>query len=306
LFNKYSERMNNVKNVFSIKDLENLSGIKAHTIRIWEKRYNVLEPMRTDTNIRYYDLPALQKLLNITLLHNHGYKISKISKLTPDKISILVREIVNEKSVKHHAINAFKMAMMNFDQTLFVNTYNNLLSEKSFREIFYDIFIPLMNEIGLLWQSETISPAHEHFISYLVKQKLLVNTEKIQLLEPTKENRVFVLFLPSNEIHELGLMYLNYEIILNGYKTIYLGESVPIESLKDIKKYFDNVTYISYMTVEPSKDEINNYLKEVHTEILESSQSELWTIGRLTEFIKKEQHPNVKIFSSILEMSNNL
>ena len=306
MFNKYSERMNNVKNVFSIKDLENLSGIKAHTIRIWEKRYNVLEPMRTDTNIRYYDLPALQKLLNITLLHNHGYKISKISKLTPDKISILVREIVNEKSVKHHAINAFKMAMMNFDQTLFFNTYTNLLSEKSFREVFYEIFIPLMNEIGLLWQSETISPAHEHFISYLVKQKLLVNTEKIQLLEPTKDDRVFVLFLPLNEIHELGLMYLNYEIILNGYKTIYLGESVPIESLKDIKKYFDKVTYISYMTVEPSKDDINNYLKEIHTEILESSQSELWTIGRLTEFIKEEQHPNVKVFGSILEMSNNL
>jgi DNA-binding transcriptional MerR regulator len=298
--------MNNVKNVFSIKDLENLSGIKAHTIRIWEKRYNVLEPMRTDTNIRYYDLPALQKLLNITLLHNHGYKISKISKLTPDKTSILVREIVNEKSVKHHAINAFKMAMMNFDQTLFFNTYTNLLSEKSFREVFYEIFIPLMNEIGLLWQSETISPAHEHFISYLVKQKLLVNTEKIQLLEPTKDDRVFVLFLPLNEIHELGLMYLNYEIILNGYKTIYLGESVPIESLKDIKKYFDKVTYISYMTVEPSKDDINNYLKEIHTEILESSQSELWTIGRLTEFIKEEQHPNVKVFGSILEMSNNL
>ncbi|UPQ78058.1 MerR family transcriptional regulator [Flavobacterium azooxidireducens] len=298
--------MNNVKNVFSIKDLENLSGIKAHTIRIWEKRYNVLEPMRTDTNIRYYDLPALQKLLNITLLHNHGYKISKISKLTPDKISILVREIVNEKSVKHHAINAFKMAMMNFDQTLFFNTYTNLLSEKSFREVFYEIFIPLMNEIGLLWQSETISPAHEHFISYLVKQKLLVNTEKIQLLEPTKDDRVFVLFLPLNEIHELGLMYLNYEIILNGYKTIYLGESVPIESLKDIKKYFDKVTYISYMTVEPSKDDINNYLKEIHTEILESHGSELWTIGRLTEFIKEEQHPNVKVFSSILEMSNNL
>ena len=134
----------------------------------------------------------------------------------------------------------------------------------------------------------------------------MVNTEKVQSLDPTKEDRVFILFLPSNEIHELGLMYLNYEIILNGYKTIYLGESVPIESLKDIKKYFDNVTYISYMTVEPSKDEINNYLKEIHTEILESSQSELWTIGRLTEFIKQDQHPNVKIFSSIQEMSNNL
>ncbi|MEZ4839865.1 MerR family transcriptional regulator [Flavobacterium sp.] len=298
--------MNSVKNVFSIKDLENLSGIKAHTIRIWEKRYNVLEPMRTDTNIRYYDLPALQKLLNITLLHNHGYKISKISKLTPDKITVLVREIVNEKSVKHHAINAFKMAMMNFDQTLFFKTYNNLLSEKSFREIFYDIFIPLMNEIGLLWQSETISPAHEHFISYLVKQKILVNTEKIQLLDPTKENRVFVLFLPLNEVHELGLMYLNYEIILNGYKTIYLGESVPIDSLKDIKKYFDNITYVSYMTVEPTKDEINKYLKDIHNEILESSHAELWTIGRLTEFIKQEDHPNVKVFDSILELAKNL
>jgi DNA-binding transcriptional MerR regulator len=298
--------MNNVKNVFSIKDLENLSGIKAHTIRIWEKRYNVLEPMRTDTNIRYYDLPALQRLLNITLLHNHGYKISKISKLTPDKLSVLVREIVNEKSVKHHAINAFKMAMMNFDQTLFFNTYSNLLSEKSFRDIFFEIFIPLMNEIGLLWQSDTISPAHEHFISYLIKQKILVNTEKIQSLEPTKNDKVFVLYLPLNEIHELGLMYLNYEIILNGYKTIYLGESVPIDSLKDINKYFDKVTYVSYMTVEPNKDEINNYLKQIESEILENSQAELWTIGRLTEFIKPEMYTNIKVFSSIMEISNNL
>jgi MerR family transcriptional regulator, light-induced transcriptional regulator len=306
LFKQNNKKMNNVKNVFSIKDLENLSGIKAHTIRIWEKRYNVLEPMRTDTNIRYYDLPALQRLLNITLLHNHGYKISKISKLTPDKLTILVREIVNEKSIKHHAINAFKMAMMNFDQTLFFNTYSNLLSEKSFREIFFEIFIPLMNEIGLLWQSETISPAHEHFISYLIKQKLLVNTEKIQVLEPTKDDRVFVLYLPSNEIHELGLMYLNYEIILNGYKTIYLGESVPIESLRDIKKYFDKVTYVSYMTVEPNKDEINNYLKQIEEEILEDGQSELWTIGRITEYIKPDLFKNVRVFNSILEISNNL
>jgi len=255
--------MNNVKNIFSIKDLENLSGIKAHTIRIWEKRYNVLEPMRTDTNIRYYDLASLQKLLNITLLHNHGYKISKISKLSEDRIPAMVREIISDKSVKNHAINAFKMAMINFDHTLFFNTYNNLLAEKSFREVFYEVFIPLMNEIGLLWQTDTISPAHEHFISYLIKQKLLVNTEKIQVLEPTKSDKVFILYLPSNEIHELGLMYLNYEIILSGYKSVYLGESVPIDSLKDIKRYFNNVVYISYMTVEPDKDKVNDYTKGI-------------------------------------------
>lgn len=298
--------MNSVKNVFSIKDLENLTGIKAHTIRIWEKRYNVLEPMRTDTNIRFYDLAALQKILNITLLHNHGYKISKISKLNTEKIAQLVREIVNEKSVKHHAINAFKMAMMNFDQTLFFNTYNNLLTEKSFREVFYDVFIPLMNEIGLLWQSDTISPAHEHFISYLIKQKLLINTEKVQIVEPTRNDKIFVLFLPLNEIHELGLMYLNYEVLVHGYKCIYLGESVPITSLKDINRFFDNVVYVSYMTVEPTKDDINDYLKTFYEEILDKTENELWTIGRITEFIKPNTHPKVKIFKSIQELSNFL
>lgn len=298
--------MNNVKNIFSIKDLENLSGIKAHTIRIWEKRYNVLEPMRTESNIRYYDLASLQKLLNITLLHNHGYKISKISKYPEETIPSLVREIISEKSAKHHAINAFKIAMMNFDQTLFFNTYNSLLSEKSFREIFYDVFIPLMNEIGLLWQTDTITPAHEHFITYLIKQKVLINTEKLQNVEPIKTDKVFVLYLPLNEIHELGLMYLNYEIVFHGYKSIYLGESVPMESLKDIKKYFDNIVYISYLTVEPNKDLVNNYVNKINTEILDET-SELWLLGRIVEFIDTSKlSTNIKIHHSISELVNYL
>lgn len=298
--------MNNVKNIFSIKDLENLSGIKAHTIRIWEKRYNVLKPMRTDTNIRYYDLAGLQKLLNITLLHNHGYKISKISKYPEETIPSLVKEIISEKSAKNHAINAFKMAMMNFDQSLFFNTYNNLLSQKSFREIFYDVFIPLINEIGFLWQTDTITPAHEHFISYLIKQKVLTNTEKLQTTESTKTDKVFVLYLPYNEIHELGLMYLNYEITYHGYKSIYLGESVPIESLKDIKKYFDNVTYVSYLTIEPNKDEINNYIRQLNSEIL-NQESELWLIGRMVEYIDSSLiTPTTKIYHSITELVSNL
>lgn len=298
--------MNNVKNTFSIKDLENLSGIKAHTIRIWEKRYNVLEPMRTDTNIRYYDLACLQKLLNITLLHEYGYKISKISKMPEEKIPALVRDIISEKSAKNHAISSFKMAMMNFDQTLFFNTYNTLLSEKSFKEIFHDVVIPLMNEIGFLWQTDTITPAHEHFISYLIKQKLLINTEKIQVLEPTKTDKLFILYLPMNEIHELGLMYLNYEIILNGYKTIYLGESVPTDSLKDLKKYFDNIVYVCYMTVEPEKANLPSYINEIETEILDQT-SELWLIGRMTEYVEsKKISSKVKVFSSIENLMESI
>jgi DNA-binding transcriptional MerR regulator len=298
--------MNNVKNVFSIKDLENLSGIKAHTIRIWEKRYNVLEPTRTDTNIRLYDLASLQKLLNITLLHNHGYKISKISKYPPEKIPQLVREIISEKSAKSHAISAFKMAMMNFDHTKFFSTYNTLLAEKSFREVFYEVFIPLMTELGLLWQSDTITPAHEHFLSYLIKQKLLINTEKVQVLEPTKLDKVFVLYLPMNEIHELGLMYLNYEILLHGYKTIYLGESVPTDSLNDLNKYFDSIVFVSYMTVQPDKEHVNDYIKEIQQTVLKDD-SEIWLIGRMVDEIKPSTLNNVtRVFGSIADLVEEL
>jgi DNA-binding transcriptional MerR regulator len=295
-----------VKSVFSIKDLENLSGIKAHTIRIWEKRYKVLEPMRTDTNIRLYDLASLQKLLNITLLHDFGYKISKIASYPQEHIPVMVREIISEKSAKNHAISAFKMAMMNFDQELFFKTYAELLSEKSFREVFYEVFIPLMTEMGLLWQAETISPAHEHFISYLIKQKLLINTEKLQVMKPTKTDKVFVLSLPMNEVHELGLMYLNYETLLHGYKSIYLGESVPIESLTDLKNHFESIVYVSYLTVQPDKDAINDYIDRMIQE-LQGDSIELWFLGRMVEFIDKDKFKNkIKIFNSISDLVRHI
>ena len=298
--------MNNIKNVFSIKDLENLSGIKAHTIRIWEKRYDILQPMRTDTNIRLYDLASLQKLLNIILLHDYGYKISKIATYPQDKIPSLVREIISNKTAKSHALSELKMAMMNFDQELFFNTYNWLIAEKSFKEIFHQVFIPLMNELGLLWQSDTITPAHEHFISYLIKQKLLVNTEKLQVLKPSKIDKVFVLSLPMNEIHELGLMYLNYEILLEGYRTIFLGESMPIDNLKDLKKNFDSIVYVSYLTVQPERDILDSYVQKMCEELIDDT-TELWFIGRQTEYINREGlSDKITIFSSINELVNQI
>lgn len=298
--------INNIKSMFSIKDLENLSGIKAHTIRIWEKRYDILQPMRTDTNIRLYDLASLQKLLNITLLHDYGYKISKIATYPQEKIPSLVREIISSKTAKSHAISEFKMAMMNFDQELFFNTYNWLIAEKSFKEVFYQVFIPLLDELGLLWQSDTITPAHEHFISYLIKQKVLVNTEKLQVLKPTKTDKIFVLSLPMNEIHELGLMYLNYEILLQGYKTVFLGESMPINNLIDIKKHFNSIVFISYMTVQPERDMLDSYIQKMSVELLDDT-TEVWFIGRLVEFIKKDGlSDRITIFSSITELVDQI
>jgi methanogenic corrinoid protein MtbC1 len=262
--------------------------------------------MRTNTNIRLYDVASLQKLLNITLLHNHGYKISKIATYPSEKIPALVREIISEKSIKHHAVNAFKMAMMNFDQVSFSATYNQLLSEKSFREVFYEVFIPLLNELGLLWQTDTITPAHEHFITYLIKQKIIINTEKIQSLVATKQDKVFVLYLPLNEIHELGLMFLNYEILLHGYKTIFLGESIPTENLSGFHKHFDNLIFVTYMTVKPDLNELDEYIGKIQDDLLKDN-SELWLVGRKTEYINLAHIlPKTKIFSSVKELTNQL
>jgi hypothetical protein len=191
---------------------------------------------------------------------------------------------------------------MNFDQALFLNTYNNLLSETSFREVFFNIFIPFIEEIGYLWQTNTISIAHEHFISYLIKQKLLLNTEKLQTQEPTRDDKTFVLYLPDNELHELGLMYANYEIQHYGFKTIFLGESVPLESLKDVKKYFDNITFICYMTVEPNASLVNEYVKEIKKELL-TDDSNFWILGRMIENIdQKLQDEKLRTFSSLSDL----
>ena len=240
--------MNNIKTEFSIKDLENLSGIKAHTIRIWEKRYNLFQPKRTDTNIRYYSTESLQKILNVAFLNNNGYKISKISNLSNNDISALVKEIASNENVDdEYAVNAFKLAMLTFDQRLFSKTYKELIEKKSFNDIFYNAFIPLLNEIGLLWQTETITPAHEHFISTRIKQKILLNTEKKSDVTSNKCQKMFVFFLPENEIHDIGLLFINYELVSRGYQTLFLGQSIPTDSLVDLLKFFDDITFISYL-----------------------------------------------------------
>lgn len=299
--------MNNVKKYFSIRDLENLSGIKAHTIRIWEKRYNLLSPERTETNIRTYSLKSLQKLLNITLLYHNGHKISKIAKIPEADVPLVVREIISKRNYKNHAINSFKLAMVNFDQTIFFETYNSLVSESSFRDVFKETFVPLLNELGLLWQTDTISPAHEHFITSLIKQKIVMNTEKLQHSKPTKTDKIFVAFLPENEIHEIGLLYLNYEIVLRGYKCIYLGQTIPMENLVDVMNYFENIYFLSYFTVVPEKDRINKYLKDFDKLVAGYSNPNLWILGRQVQHVDTSQAPKfVKIFTSIEEIVSKL
>lgn len=299
--------MNNVKSTFSIKDLENLTGIKAHTIRIWEKRYNLLEPERTDTNIRYYNLESLQMLLNVSYLNDNGYKISKIASLSKQETDEIVRNIAIKSGSQNHALNLLKLSMLNFDQALFYSTYDNLAKEKSFKEIFYDVFIPLLSEIGLLWQTDTITPAHEHFITTLIRQKISTNTEIYQSKNKKQSQSTFVLFLPDNEIHELGLMYLNLEIISNGYQSILLGPSVPINSLLNIIGHYEKITFISYFTVQPERENLESYLKEFEYKLLKSPNFEFWILGRMIKYIDSKKLPkSIKLFKNIDDLVNKL
>ncbi|MCF1422433.1 MerR family transcriptional regulator [Mangrovimonas futianensis] len=291
--------MNNIKNEFSIKDLEHLSGIKAHTIRIWEKRYNLFEPNRTETNIRTYSIDSLQKLLNVTALYNNGYKISKISQLSNQEI-LDKAKLLTISSNEDHILNIFKIATINFDKALFINTYKKLETEKSFSEIFHEVFMPLLEEIGFLWQTKTITPAQEHFISELIKQKILVNTEKYQSADVSKNEKVYALFLPDYEIHELGLQYVNYQLTKEGFQTIYLGGSVPLNSLKDLVKNYDYIEFITYFTVNPTCENIDSYLAEFHTELLDNSNHHLHILGRQTDCIDLKTLPKtIKTYESI-------
>lgn len=303
MFNISIKIMNNIKNSFSIKDLENLSGIKAHTIRIWEKRYNLLEPERTDTNIRTYSLDNLQKLLNVSYLNNNGYKISKIATFEKSEIPTIINEIAKKNGIQNPAINDFKVAMLNFDQVKFYHIYNNLNKEKSFKEIFYEVFIPLLTEIGMLWQTDIITPAHEHFITTLIRQKILVNTELIQEKYKPNSNKTFVLYLPYNEIHELGLMFINYELISKGYQSIFLGQSIPIDNLKDLINYNNEVIFVSYFTIKPEKEYLLGYLEEFKEKILCHNNTKFWILGRMLDYLDSNKLPeNITTFKSINDL----
>lgn len=299
--------MNNIKSTFSIKDLENLTGIKAHTIRIWEKRYNLLQPDRTDTNIRFYSLESLQKLLNISYLNNNGFKISKIAALEANDIPKLVKEVAQNDHTNNHTIDAFKLSMLNFDPKLFYDTFNSLEKEKDFMSIFYEDLIPLLSQIGLLWQTDTITPAHEHFITSLIRNKILIHTENLLAKTTINSDTVYVLYLPDNEVHELGLMLINYQLVAKGYQSIFLGQSVPMQSLEDILSYYDDITFISYFTVKPEKDDINGYIQSFSETLLKKPSTKLWILGRMLEEIDLTSLPKQIVpFESIKDLVKKL
>ena len=291
--------MNKIKDTFTIQDFEILTGIKAHTIRIWEKRYNILTPSRINRNVRVYSLSELQKILNISLLYKNNYKISKIAKLSDDLLSEEAKTVALSDFSNNYEINSLLLCMYSFDENLFQNTYLKLSKKDSFIEIFSNTYIPLLNHLGLLWQTNSIKPAHEHFISNLIYQKIALNTAALPNIETIKEP-VNVLFLPFGEIHDLGLFFLNYYLKLKGERTVYLGKSIPFDNLFYVNSQIKSITWITYFMLDTSTEEKTMFLDNVE-KLVSNNKNTSVIVGNIWDDFSKENKNEKIIFKTSLQ-----
>jgi len=217
---------------YRIKDLEGLTGIKAHTIRIWEKRYALLSPCRTETNLRTYTDQDLVTILVVAVLNNHGVKISHIAEMTQEERAKRFEKIQHE-AIESNAIEQFILALLNLDEQLFCATFQELVDQQGLEKAFSDYLIPFLDRIGVMWLVGTINPAQEHFISHLIRQKIIVAIDKLPCAE-FDANKKVVLYLPEHEWHELGLLLYQYILKKHGWKVYYLGQSVPMEAVRQV------------------------------------------------------------------------
>lgn len=223
---------------YSIRDLEKLSGIKSHTIRIWEKRYNLIKPERSQTNRRLYSDSDLRKLINVAVLTRNGIKISHIAKLSLEEIDDKVAVLLRENQKKDNYIDGMVMAMVELNEDVFSSVLLRAVIRNGFEETFENIVFPFLARVGLLWQTGAINPAQEHFVTSFLRQKIISATDSLVVNRSPVQKRV-ALFLPGNELHEMGLLYYNYLIRKNGHTTIYLGQMLPLEALTEVDTVWD-------------------------------------------------------------------
>lgn len=250
---------------YSIKDLERLSGIKAHTIRIWEKRYNLISPERTDTNIRFYSDDDLKRIINVSILNNNGIKISKIAVLSDGEIKDQVVELATRSGIMENHVDQLVVSMIDLDEQYFDAMINDFSIKYGFEKTITDIIYPFLEKIGILWQINQIHPSHEHFISNLIRQKILVAIDNIKYRK-LKSNSTYLLFLPEGELHEIGLLFYYYVIKKAGHRVIYLGQTVPYEDLQKISEVYSFDTILTSFVAPIPGETMHSFLNDLITD----------------------------------------
>lgn len=285
--------MNKIKESFLIQDLELLSGVKAHTIRIWEKRYDLLNPVRLNRNIRKYDLEDLQKLLNVSVLYSEGYKISKVAKLSEEELFQEARNVGLKSVVDGFHLKSLVMAMYAFDKKSFEKIYTVLINEIGFEKLFIEIYIPLLKYIGVLWQTNAIRPAHEHFISSLIIEKIVLNTSLVKQ-KNVNEDKIYILFLPEEEMHGIGLLFLNYCLKVRNQNTLYLGGSIPLSDLEVLNEKFESIHWVCSFVIDKTDEKKNAFIGGL-SRFLEGSENQCSIIGSVWSGFEMDEASKSKI-----------
>ena len=236
---------------YKIKDLENLTGIKSHTIRIWEKRYRILSPDRTDTKIRTYSDSELTHLLTVSMLNRNGIKISKIAKLSQEDMNNLLWDIKVNKEPEY-SMDKLLLSLVSLDEELFKETLANLLESEGLEKTYTDHLIPFLDRIGIMWLIGSVNPAQEHFMSNLIRQKIISEIDKQEI--PASTEKSVLMYLPEHEWHEMSLLFYHFLLRSKGIPTFYLGQSLPYESLVEcIEKLKPNYILTSWLTAVDEK-----------------------------------------------------
>lgn len=288
-------------NAFTIRDLENLSGIKAHTIRIWEKRYNFLRPKRSGTNIRYYTSDELKTLLNYALLNKNGYKVSSIAHMTPEMISETVLSLNSFEARHERLINSMLHAMVELDAESFEKTVNEYISENGIGDSVRYLLFPFLQRVGILWLTDHIRVAQEHLVSNIIRQKLIRGIEDIEVNHANATT--VVLFLPDGEYHELGLLYVHYLLKTKGINTIYLGADVPVKELEYVCKLKSPRYLYTHLTSLPARFNFEKYLSVVASHI---GSSLLMISGNVTSQYRKKIPGGITFLRSLDEVIEQL
>jgi len=285
---------------YSIKDLEQLSGIKAHTLRIWEQRYNLLCPKRTDTNIRYYDDADLKLILNVALLNDNGYKISKIASMELSEMQEEVMKLTDRTLTHDDQIHALTICMIEMDEERFDKTLSTNILKLGFEQTMLNIIYPFMSKIGVLWQTGAINPAQEHFISNLVRQKLIV---AIDGQIPSVGGKKFLLYLPQGELHEISLLFATYLIKNKGHKVIYLGQNTPDEDLDSVYNLHQPDYLLTVITTSPAAEFAQDYVNAISAKF---SKAEILMTGYQVIGQDLRFPPNVKLLNYIRDIKEFL
>lgn len=291
-------------NRFSIRDIENLTGIKAHTIRIWEQRYGIMQPKRTVTNIRYYDAADLKMALRIALLNNYGYKISRISDMTEQEMNSLIQKISDKEFKLQLIVNELLEATLTMDTGQFELLINMYLKKHGIEQTMEHLVFNFLEKIGLMWMTDRIFPAQEHLISNIIYRKLALAIEQLPLNVNVAPE--VLLFLPEGEIHDIGLQYVNYLLLKKGKPTIYLGPNSPMNEVQFVYETKQPKYVYLHLTSIIEEFDGNRYLQQLAANFPSAT---IFVSGAMLSSRKYKPAENMKFFytlSDVREMVHSL